>query len=156
MGCEATLCGWVQVKRDMGGVIFLDVRDREGVAQVVCDRADLSEADFRLAEGMHLQSVVRVSGVIRLRDESTYNPRLLTGEVELRAARLAVLSEAKPLPYAMDDSAHVREELRLKYRYLDLRRPAMQQALKFRHQVQAAAEQFLNAEGFYQVETPML
>ena len=156
MGCEATLCGWVQVKRDMGGVIFLDVRDREGVAQVVCDRADLSEADFRLAEGMHLQSVVRVSGVIRHRDESTYNPRLHTGEVELRAHRLTVLSEARPLPYAMDDSAHVREELRLKYRYLDLRRPAMQQALKFRHQVQAAAEQFLNAEGFYQVETPML
>lgn len=156
MGQGATLCGWVQVKRDMGGVIFLDVKDREGVAQVVCDCADLPPEAFHLAETIRLQSVVQVSGLIRHRDESTYNPRLATGEVELRATELIVLSEAKPLPYSMDEDAHVREELRLKYRYLDLRRPAMLKALKFRHQVQTAAESFLNAQGFCQVETPML
>ena len=156
MGQSAVLCGWVQTKRDMGGVIFLDVKDREGVAQIVCDLANLKEEDFRHAESVHLQSVIQVTGEIRQRDESTFNPRLATGEVELKATALTVLSEAKPLPYSMDEDAKVREELRLKYRYLDLRRPAMQKALKFRHQVQAAAERFLNDQGFYQVETPNL
>ena len=156
MGQTATLCGWVQTKRDMGGVIFLDIKDREGVAQVVCDLASMQEDDFHHAESVHLQSVVQVTGEIRQRDEATFNPRLETGEVELKATGLVVLSEAKPLPYSMDEDAKVREELRLKYRYLDLRRPAMQKALKFRHQVQAAAERFLNDEGFYQVETPNL
>ena len=116
MGQRAVLCGWVQVKRDMGGVIFLDVKDREGVAQVVCDLRLLPEKDFHQAESVHLQSVVQVEGEIRLRDESTYNPRLLTGEVELAATSLTVLSEARPLPYSMDEDAKVREELRLKYR----------------------------------------
>ena len=156
MGAHAVCCGWVQTKRDMGGVIFLDVKDREGVLQVVCDLQYLSQEEFRLAEGVHLQSVVQVEGAIRHRDESTYNPRLATGEVELKAEHLTVLSQARALPFSMDEGARVREELRLRYRYLDLRRPAMLRALKFRHQVQAAAERFLSGEGFYQVETPML
>ena len=156
MGKRATCCGWVQTKRDMGGVIFLDVKDREGVLQVVCDQQYLGDEAFHLAEGVHLQSVVQVEGVIRHRDESTYNPRLATGEVELKAEKLTILSQAKTLPYAMDENAHVREELRLKYRYLDIRRPEMQKALKFRHKVQRAAEDFLDEAGFCQVETPML
>ena len=156
MGAEAVCCGWVQTRRDMGGVIFLDLKDREGVLQVVCDLQYMDAESFHRAESVHLQSVIRVEGEIRHRDETTYNPRLATGEVELKAVRLTVLSEAKPLPYAMDEDAKVREELRLKYRYLDIRRPAMQQALRFRHQVQAAAEKFLNENGFWQVETPML
>ena len=156
MGQQAVLCGWVQVKRDMGGVIFLDVKDREGVAQVVCDLQYLPEESFHAAEAIRLQSVVRVSGEIRHRDEETYNPRIATGEVELVARELTVLSEARPLPFSMDEDAKVREELRLKYRYLDLRRPALQRALRFRHDVQFAAEQFLNGEGFVNVETPML
>lgn len=156
MGTHAVCCGWVQTKRDMGGVIFLDVKDREGVLQVVCDLQYLGEEDFRLAEGVHLQSVVQVEGEIRHRDESTYNPRLATGEVELKAERLTVLSQARALPFSLEEGARVREELRLKYRYLDLRRPAMFHALRFRHQVQAAAEAFLDGEGFCQVETPML
>ena len=156
MGQQATLCGWVQVKRDMGGVIFLDLRDREGVAQVVCDLQYLPRESFRAVESLRLQSVVRVSGEIRHRDEETYNPRIATGEVELAAWELTVLSEARPLPFSMDEDAKVREELRLKYRYLDLRRPALQRALRFRHAVQFAAEQFLNGEGFVNVETPML
>ena len=156
MGQQAVLCGWVQVKRDMGGVIFLDVKDREGVAQVVCDLQYLPQEAFHAAEGLRLQSVVRVSGEIRHRSEETYNPRIATGEVELVARELTVLSEARALPFSMDEDAKVREELRLKYRYLDLRRPTLQRALKFRHEVQFAAEEFLNGEGFYCVETPML
>lgn len=156
MGQEATLCGWVQTRRDMGGVIFLDVKDREGTAQVVCDLSYLSGEDFHVAESLRMQSVVQVTGEIRLRDEETYNPKLATGEVELKATALTVLSQAKPLPFSLEEDAKVREELRLQYRYLDLRRPAMQRALRFRHQVQSAAERFLAAEGFCQVETPML
>ncbi len=157
MGKAATLCGWVQTRRDMGGVIFLDVKDREGVAQVVCDRTRMSERDFHAAECLRLQSVVEAGGQIRRRDEETYNPRLATGEVELAAETLRVLSEARPLPFSMEESAPLaREELRLKYRYLDLRRPAMQQALRFRSRVQRAAEDYLEQNGFLQVETPML
>ena len=156
MGQAAVCCGWVQTRRDMGGVIFLDVKDREGVLQVVCDGRRLPPEDFHRAETLRMQSVVQVEGLIAHRDEETYNPRLATGEVELRAERLTVLSEAQPLPFSLDEDAHVREELRLKYRYLDLRRPALQRALRFRHRVQSAAERFLDGEGFCQVETPML
>ena len=156
MGQAAVCCGWVQTRRDMGGVIFLDVKDREGVLQVVCDGRRLPPEDFHRAETLRMQSVVQVEGLIAHRDEETYNPRLATGEVELRAERLTVLSEAHPLPFSLDEDAHVREELRLKYRYLDLRRPALQRALRFRHRVQSAAERFLDGEGFCQVETPML
>ena len=156
MGQTATLCGWVQNRRDMGGVIFLDVKDREGVAQVVCNMQYLPPEDFHHAETLHMQSVIQVEGEIRHRDEETYNPRLATGEVELLAKRLVVLSEAQPLPYSMDEDAKVREELRLKYRYLDLRRPQLQKALRFRHQVQMAAEKYLNGDGFTCIETPML
>ena len=156
MGQTATLCGWVQNRRDMGGVIFLDVKDREGVAQNVCNMQYLPPEDFHHAETLHMQSVIQVEGEIRHRDEETYNPRLATGEVELLAKRLVVLSEAQPLPYSMDEDAKVREELRLKYRYLDLRRPQLQKALRFRHQVQMAAEKYLNGDGFTCIETPML
>ena len=156
MGQTARLCGWVQNRRDMGGVIFLDVKDREGVAQVVCNMQYLPPEDFHHAETLHMQSVIQVEGEIRHRDEETYNPRLATGEVELLAKRLVVLSEAQPLPYSMDEDAKVREELRLKYRYLDLRRPQLQKALRFRHQVQMAAEKYLNGDGFTCIETPML
>ena len=156
MGQTATLCGWVQNRRDMGGVIFLDVKDREGVAQVVCNMQFLPTEDFHHAETLHMQSVIQVEGEIRHRDEETYNPRLATGEVELLAKRLVVLSEAQPLPYSMDEDAKVREKLRLKYRYLDLRRPQLQKALRFRHQVQMAAEKYLNGDGFTCIETPML
>lgn len=156
MGRSAVLCGWVQARRDMGGVIFLDVGDRTGVAQVVCDASLLSGEDFCAAEGVHVQSVVQAEGIIRRRDETTFNPRIATGEVELAAGRLTVLSQAKPLPFSLEAGAKVREELRLKYRYLDLRRPEMQRALRLRHRVQRAAEDFLDEAGFTQVDTPML
>ena len=156
MGQTATLCGWVQNRRDMGGVIFLDVKDREGVAQVVCNMQHLPPEDFHHAETLHMQSVIQVEGEIRHRDEETYNPRLATGEVELLAKRLVVLSEAQPLPYSMDEDAKVREELRLKYRYLDLRRAPLQHNLIMRHKIALAAREYFYANHFTEIETPMM
>lgn len=155
VGISATACGWVVTKRDMGGVIFVDLRDREGVLQVVFDSALLSKEDFATAEGLKNQSVIAVNGVVRLRDEETYNPKLKTGKVELAGNSLELLSQADPLPFQPDDTG-VREELRLQYRYIDLRRPQMVDSLRFRHKLQLAAREFLDREGFIEVETPML
>ncbi|HIW74050.1 MAG TPA: aspartate--tRNA ligase [Firmicutes bacterium] len=156
VGKRITAMGWVQSRRDMGGVIFLDLRDREGTLQVVCNRLNLSGEAFRAAETLKNESVVAAAGLLAIRDEETYNPRLQTGTIELRADTLEVLSEAQPLPFPVDDFTPVREELRLKYRYLDLRRPSMLRALRFRHQVAEAARRYLDGEGFLEVETPTL
>lgn len=156
VGKRVTVCGWVQTKRDMGGVIFIDLRDREGTLQTVFDARLLTEEDFKLAEGVHNQSVVQITGIMRIRDEETYNPRLKTGTVELAAESIFLLSEAAPLPFPMEDGFPVREELRLKYRYLDLRRPCVQENLRFRSRVQSVIRRFLEKEGFIEVETPML
>ncbi len=156
IGQKVTACGWVQTKRDMGGVIFIDLRDREGVLQVVFNAQYVSEADFHTAEGLRNQSVVSVSGHVRLRDQETVNPKIPTGTVELMASSLEVLSVANPLPFSLEEDAKVREDLRMQYRFLDIRRPAMYQALKFRHTLQTAVEDYLNRDGFLQVETPIL
>ena len=133
IGQTATVCGWVQTSRDMGGVVFVDVGDREGVVQTVFDQALAQPESFGLAQRLRNQSVVEITGEVCLRDENTYNPALPTGEVELRARSLRVLSQADTLPFLLTDGEPVREELRLRYRYLDLRRPKMQSNLKFRH-----------------------
>ena len=125
IGQQATACGWVQTKRDMGGIIFIDLRDREGVLQVVFDARNLSAEDFAAAESLKNETVIGVAGLVRHRDEETYNPKIATGTVELMATKLEVISEADPLPFSLDDAANVNEGLRLKYRYLDLRRPEM-------------------------------
>ena len=151
-----TVCGWVLTKRDMGGVIFIDLRDREGVLQVVFDARNLSPEEFHVAEGLRNQSVIAVSGLVRLRDEETRNPKIETGTIELAAQRLKLLSGSAPLPFSPEDDMVVREDLRLKYRFLDLRRPKMLSTLRYRHAVQKAIEQYLDQEGFIQVETPML
>lgn len=156
VGTLAAACGWVQARRDMGGVIFLDLVDREGALQVVCDAARLSAEAFRLAETVRPQSVLRAEGFIRLRDAQTRNDRIPTGTVELRADRLTLLSGADPLPFPLEGADAVREELRLAYRFLDLRRPKVQQALRFRHALQQAVEAYLAGEGFLSVETPIL
>ncbi|MGI6499172.1 MAG: aspartate--tRNA ligase [Oscillospiraceae bacterium] len=156
IGKTEVACGWVMTKRDMGGIIFIDLRDREGVLQVVFDARHLSPADFAVTEGLRNQSVIAVSGVIRLRDEETLNPKIETGTIELLAKRISLLSKAAPLPFSPEDPISVREDLRLKYRFLDLRRPSLYQTLRYRHQVQSAIESYLNADGFLQVETPML
>lgn len=156
IGHQVTACGWVQSKRDMGGVIFLDLRDREGVLQVVVNQEAVSPADFALAEKLRPESVLTAEGLLALRDEETYNPAIATGEVELRAASLTLLSQAKALPFSPESVGGIREELRLKYRYLDLRRKEMVDNLRFRHKLVSAAQRFLDEEGFLQVETPML
>lgn len=157
VGMEVTAMGWVQTKRDMGGVIFLDLRDREGTLQVVLSQQNLSESSFKQAEALKPESVISATGRIFIRDEETYNPRLKTGTIELRAVSLSILSEAQTLPFSVsDDAAAVREDLRLRYRFLDLRRPQMFYNLKFRHLIQKAVQEYLDAQGFVCVETPML
>lgn len=156
IGQTAVVCGWVLTRRDMGGVIFVDVHDREGTLQTVFDLSTVDAESFAAAERLRNQSVVRVTGEVRLRDASTYNPALPTGEIELAATAMEVLSVAEALPFSLTDDEPVREELRLTYRYLDLRRPKMYEALRFRANLQREAERILDAQGFLQVETPIL
>ena len=122
VGKDASVCGWVQTKRDMGGVVFIDLKDREGTLQVVFDESLLSPEHFHIAENLKNQYVISVGGKIRLRSEDTVNPKIKTGTVELAADRLELLSESKPLPFQLEDAENVREDLRLKYRFLDIRR----------------------------------
>ncbi|MCI6378442.1 MAG: aspartate--tRNA ligase [Clostridiales bacterium] len=156
IGQTATVCGWALTCRDMGGVIFVDVRDREGTLQTVFDLAQVDAQSFAAAERLKNQSVVKITGEIRLRDESTYNPALPTGEIELAAAHMEVLSASDTLPFSLTDDEPVREDLRLKYRYLDLRRPQMYRNLLFRHNLIRQAQRILDEDGFLQVETPVL
>lgn len=156
IGRSITVCGWVQAKRDMGGVIFIDLRDREGTLQVVCNAQNLSAEAFSCAEGLHIQAVASFQGELRIRDAETYNPKLKTGTIELLAKKAELLSDAEPLPFSLEDGTAVREDLRLQYRYLDLRRPELFRSLQFRHLVQQTVEAYLNQNGFLSVETPML
>ena len=156
IGQRITVTGWMLTKRDMGGVIFLDLRDREGVLQVVCNAQSLSPDEFAVAEGLRNQSVVLCEGVVRLRDEETVNEKLVTGTVELMADKIELISTSETLPFSLDDDAQIREDLRLKYRFLDLRRPVMINNLKIRHKIQKVTEDYLDKEGFLCVETPML
>ena len=156
IGQKATVCGWVYTRRDMGGVIFVDVHDREGTLQTVLDKSIVNPESFALAERLHNQTVVQISGMIRHRDEETYNPLLPTGEVELAAESMQILSEADTLPFPIEDSETVREELRLKYRYLDLRRPHMLKNLQLRAKIQRETENILTDDGFLNVETPIM
>lgn len=156
VGLNITAQGWVQSKRDMGGVIFLDLRDREGVLQVVCDAALLPPEQFAMAEHIKNESVITAQGLIRLRSAETYNPSVETGEIELAADTLELLSPAQTLPISIDDRSSVRDELRLKYRFLDLRRPSMLKNLRLRQSISFAAQSYLQSEGFIEVETPML
>lgn len=151
-----TVMGWVQNKRDMGGVIFIDLRDREGILQVVFDGRNLTPAAFAAAEALKLESVIAVEGPLRIRGEETYNPKLVTGTIELAAKKLEVLSEAAALPFSMSEAGNVREDLRLQYRFLDLRRPKLLNNLKFRHRLTKLIHDYLDGQGFLQVETPML
>ena len=151
-----TVMGWIQNKRDMGGVIFIDLRDREGILQVVFDGRNLTPEAFAAAEALKLESVIAVEGPLRIRGEETYNPKLVTGTIELAAKELEVLSEAAALPFSMSEAGNVREELRLQYRFLDLRRPKLLNNLKFRHRLTKLIHDYLDGQGFLQVETPML
>ena len=149
---EVSVAGWVHRRRDHGGVIFVDLRDREGLLQVVFD-PDL-EAVFQEAERLRHEFVIRVRGLVRARPQGTVNPNLASGQVELLARELTVLNRSEPLPFQLDEQ--VGEEVRLKYRYLDLRREVMTRRLRQRHQITRAMRAYLDGHGFVDMETPML
>jgi aspartyl-tRNA synthetase len=152
IGQTVEAAGWVHRRRDHGGIIFVDLRDREGLLQVVFD-PDAAEV-FREAERLRSEFVIRVKGRIRERPAGTVNANLASGQVELLAAELEVLNRSEPLPFQLDEQ--VGEEVRLKYRYLDLRREVMSQRLRLRHRITRAMRGFLDGHGFIDLETPML
>lgn len=152
---EVVLCGWVAKRRDHGGLIFIDLRDRSGIVQVVVD-PDYAGEDFAKAEAIRSEYVIKVHGVVRLRSEETINPNLATGEVEVVAKELEVLNSAKTPPFYIQDGIDVDENLRLKYRYLDLRRPEMQRNLMLRHKVTKLMRDYMDNHDFCEIETPML
>ncbi|GIW45273.1 MAG: aspartate--tRNA(Asp/Asn) ligase [Candidatus Binatia bacterium] len=154
-GQRLTLMGWVDGRRDHGGLVFVDLRDRTGVVQVVFDPARGPMA-FQVAEALRTESVVAVRGVLTPRSPDTVNPNIATGEVELVATEARLLNRSRPLPFALDQASEVAEATRLKYRYLDLRRPEMQQRFLFRHRLAKAVRDYLDGEGFVELETPFL
>lgn len=151
-GQKVSLCGWVNRRRDLGGVIFIDLRDREGMVQVICD-PDLTEL-FDLAYTLRNEFCIQITGEVRLRPASQINADMATGEVEVYASGLTILNKAAPLP--LDFNHDNSEEQRLKYRYLDLRRPVMSERLKFRARVTSFVRNFMDSNGFLDVETPIL
>jgi aspartyl-tRNA synthetase len=153
VGADVVLLGWVQKIRDLGAIVFLDVRDRHGVTQVIVqdDTALLDRA-----KRLRSEFVVGVQGRVERRDADTVNARLPTGEIEVRAAGLILLNEAKTPPFLIGDEQQVSEETRLRYRYLDLRRPQLQRNIALRHRITMALRTYFDAEGFYEIETPIL
>ena len=154
VGQQVELCGWVHRRRDHGGVIFLDIRDREGLAQVVFD-PDTVEA-FALAETVRNEFVVKVTGLVRPRPEGTSNSGLGTGAIEVLGKQLEILNAAATPPFQLDEHASVGEDIRLRYRYVDLRRPEMTERLRFRSKVTNTVRNFFDDNGFIDVETPLL
>ncbi|MCR8850077.1 aspartate--tRNA ligase [Rossellomorea sp. SC111] len=155
IGEKITIKGWVQKRRDLGGLIFIDLRDREGIVQVVFN-PDLSEEALALAEKIRNEYVLSVTGTVVARGEGTVNPNLKTGKVEIHVEEVQIINEAKTPPFMIDDQMEVSEDVRLKYRYVDLRRPAMIETFKMRHNVTTSFRNFLNDNGFLDVETPIL
>lgn len=159
IGQTVTLTGWVHSKRDLGGVIFIDIRDREGRTQTVFDPQDVPQPLCDRAAGLHSESVIEITGQVRKRPTGTDNSKIVTGGVEVLVTALVVLNQAEVLPFVIDDpevAAKVNEELRLKYRYLDLRRPDMARNLRLRHKVAKAVRDFMDDQAFLEVETPTL
>ena len=151
---EVDLCGWVHRRRDHGGVIFIDLRDREGLVQVVFD-PDYAEA-FKLAETVRSEYVLKVHGRVRPRPEGTINANLTTGKIEVLATRLEILNKAETPPFPLESEVEVSEETRLRYRYIDLRRPIMQQRMRLRRDITRHLRNFMDDNGFYEIETPFL
>ncbi len=154
IGQEVLICGWVHRRRDHGGVIFLDVRDREGLLQVVF-QPELADV-FQIAESIRNEFVIRVAGKVRLRPDNQANPNLKTGQIEVVGQRLEILNHAATPPFMLDEHYNVSEEVRLKYRFLDLRRPEMQERMIRRSKMARAVRAYLDDHGFLDIETPML
>ena len=153
LGQTVSVCGWVHRRRDHGGVIFIDLRDREGLVQVVCDPD--RRATFAIAEKLRSEFVIGVTGLVRPRPEGSLNPELATGEIEILAHEIEIFNTSPPPPFQLDDE-NLSETVRLENRVLDLRRPAMQRNLLLRYRAAAAARRYLDAHGFIDIETPFL
>jgi len=154
-GSKVVLMGWVNKRRDLGNLIFLDLRDRSGITQVVVT-ADAGAEVHDKATAVRSEFVVAVIGHVKLRDPGTVNKNIPTGEIEVVADELRLLNDCKPLPFTPADTVLANEEVRLKYRYVDLRRPEMQRNIQLRHKVAIAIRDHLNAQGFYEIETPFM
>ena len=153
VGADAVLLGWVHRVRDLGGVTFIDVRDRAGVSQVVVREND---ALMTAAKRLRSEFVIGVSGVVQRRSDETINPKLATGEVEVLAREIRILNEAKTPPFQIAEDSPVSEEVRLRYRYLDLRRSRLQYNIGLRHRVAMTVRRYFDANGFWEIETPIL
>lgn len=156
IGKEITVMGWVQRRRDLGGVIFLDVRDKSGIIQVVIDQKNVSKDTFLTCETLRNEYVVEIKGRLERRDDETVNELLATGTIDIRATELNILNVSKTPPFMIDGTAEIKEELRLKYRYLDLRRSDMLSTLKLRQEVISVIRERMIASDFIEVETPIL
>jgi aspartyl-tRNA synthetase len=155
VGQKVTLNGWVNRRRDLGGVIFVDLRDRSGIVQVVFHPEFSAEA-MEVADRLRNEYVIGVQGVVVERDPETVNPKLKTGKIEVRAEQVEILNPSKTPPFPLDEQIEVDEAVRLKYRYLDLRRPQMQQIMQLRHRAAKVIRDFLDTHGFWEIETPLL
>src|SRR5206468_3303156 len=153
VGADVVLLGWVHRVRDLGGVTFIDIRDRAGVSQVVVRENDTL---MPIAKKLRSEFVIGVSGVVQRRSEETVNPKLATGEVEVLAREIRILNEAKTPPFQIAEDGPVSEDVRLRYRYLDLRRPRLQSNIGLRHRVSMAIRKYFDANGFWEIETPIL
>ncbi|MFD2446176.1 aspartate--tRNA ligase [Bacillus sp. CGMCC 1.16607] len=155
IGEKIVLKGWVQKRRDLGGLIFIDLRDRTGIVQVVF-HPDVSTEALQLAEKIRSEYVLDIEGTVVARQEGTINENLKTGRIEVQATNVTIINEAKTVPFIISDQTDVSEDVRLNYRYLDLRRPVMFETFKMRHQVTKVIRDYLDGEGFLDVETPIL
>lgn len=155
IGEKVVLKGWVQKRRDLGGLIFIDLRDRTGIVQVVFNPETSQEA-LSIAEKIRSEYVLDIKGEVVARQEGTVNPNLKTGKIEVLATEVTILNEAKTPPFVIDNKTDVSEDIRLKYRYLDIRRPVLFETLKMRHQATKVVRDFLDSEGFLDIETPIL
>ena len=150
-----TLFGWVQRRRDLGGLIFIDIRDRTGIAQVVCNPEDQPKA-HAVAHALRPEYCIAVTGLLAMRPEEMRNPGMLTGDVEIVAHEVAIFNEAATPPFVIEDGVEVNDTLRLMHRYLDLRRPGLQENILLRHRAASSVRRYMDAKGFIDVETPVL
>lgn len=155
IGKTVTLMGWVQKARNKGGIIFVDLRDRSGIMQIIFENGSIDQEGFGKAEKLRSEFVVAVTGVVEKRSGAE-NPNLATGKMEVRAGSLRILSESETPPFPVEENSKTREEVRLKYRYLDLRRPDLQRNLMMRSRIATLTRQFMAGEGFLEIETPTL
>lgn len=155
IGSTVTLMGWVQKSRNKGGIVFVDLRDRSGIMQIIFENGEIDEQGFEKAGRLRSEFVIAVKGHVEARSGAV-NPNLPTGEIEVRATELRILSEAETPPFPIEENSKTRDEVRLKYRYLDLRRPDLQRNMMLRSQISTLVRQFLAKEGFLEIETPTL